>query len=136
MKLIFSIESWLAIAVAKLLLRLAPAATLRSLAMREQGADGELTESTARIVDAFSIVASASALRPQCLERAVALQMLLLGAGLRPKLRLGLGREHRFPGHAWLELNRQPVGERTEVVARFDTIQFNPEGLALAIRGR
>lgn len=132
---IYAIASWLSLLLAKLLLRFAPDATLRHLAASETGCDGFLDRSAAELVSTFGKVARVHPLQPPCLERAIALQMLLLSRGTRPKLRIGLGREEsRFPGHAWLELNDEPVGEHATIVARFAKLAISPQGIATALR--
>jgi hypothetical protein len=130
---IAAIESWFALLFARVALRLAPRATLQHLATREAGRDGTLDRAGSELVATFTEVGRVHLLHPPCLERAIALQALLFARGAHPKLCVGLGLERRFPGHAWIEMNDQPIGEQRNFVSRFARLAISPEGIATAL---
>ena len=63
-----------------------------------------------------------------CLERSVALHRLLGRGGARPELVLGMATNHT--GHAWVEIEAHPAGERFDVRDRFvEVTRFSSEGV-------
>jgi hypothetical protein len=70
-----------------------------------------------------------------CLERSLAAYRLLLSAGARPELRVGVRRGDGpgavMKGHVWLVLDGQPVAESTSAVEGFTPIlRFDADGFA------
>lgn len=65
-----------------------------------------------------------------CLVRSLVTYRYLCLAGLRPELRIGLAREDRYDGHAWIEVDGRAVTDRPRDLARYTPV------LAFASNGR
>jgi Transglutaminase-like superfamily len=81
-------------------------------------------ERTAKLVRAAASVERNSPLKPNCLERSLALWWTLRRNGIPAELRIG-GRkgDHGFEAHAWVERNGEVLNDTADVhqhYARFD----------------
>ncbi|HEX8172993.1 MAG TPA: lasso peptide biosynthesis B2 protein [Thermoanaerobaculia bacterium] len=124
-------ECLLALACARIALRLAPQRALRG------ALDGEASAAPAdpRVVAAFARAAARAPFAHNCMHRSLALQRVLARRGVRARLRIGLGaKPSLLPGHAWLEVNGAVVNDSAELVSRYQPIHIAEQGLALAYR--
>jgi hypothetical protein len=74
-----------------------------------------------RLVVAVDRAARYGVFRPTCLVRAVALERMIVRAGVGPAVvRVGVQRgDDRFLAHAWIELDGRVIGEEPSRVRRF-----------------
>lgn len=74
-----------------------------------------------RLVTAVDRAANYGAFRPTCLVRAVALERMIVRAGVGPAVvKVGVQRDdEQFLAHAWIELDGRIVGDEPARVRRF-----------------
>ncbi len=126
-ELALAAESLLAIAAARVAMRLAPSRAVR-WGTSEPFSRGPRppavrdSEAHAEVVAAFGRVVAREPIASTCLHRSLALRAMLLRRGYPARLRLGLGHRPTLTGHAWVELHGQIVHDDPEMVRRYEPL--------------
>lgn len=122
------LQAWFALGVAGILLRLWPLARLQELAIGRRAcallsADEALQVAT-RLHRLVESAARYQPLPTHCLERALVLYWLLGRRGIETEFCIGVHRQGGgLLGHAWVAYRGHPIGQATDVAARYAPLQ-------------